>query len=147
MARANVTLRRELPKGSTYQPIVAALQDISHLPWKERRSALLFIPQSNNQYWSMFANDDGRCTFTPLIAPAIASVAMLDGMPPVGCAVTDQYNMTAYRPRTAPQASADISNGALCARARAKGFREVLVLDEMENLPRLRAVDCYLLSS
>jgi hypothetical protein len=88
---------------------------------------------------------DGRCTFTPLIAPAIASVAMLDGMPSFGCKVTDQYNMTSYKPRTTPQEPSDVTTEALCAKTRARGFREVMVLTEMDQgVPDLRRIDCYL---
>ena len=36
----------------------------------------------------MFTSD-GRCSFTPLIAPAVASVAMIDGVPAYGCKVTE----------------------------------------------------------
>jgi hypothetical protein len=148
LVRANLTQRHEIASGMSYQPIVTALRDISRLPRTERQHALLFIPQSNRQYWSMFADDDGRCTFTPLIAPGIASVAMLDGMPPFGCEVTDQYNMTAYRARTAPQTPADTDDRTLCAKTRAKGFREVIVLDtDSKNVPRSRRIDCYLHSS
>ena len=147
VARANITLRRELAAQggevrSAYYPIVTALRDISRLPTGERRRALLFIPQSSSQYWSMFRADD-RCTFTPFIAPAIASVAMVDGMPAVGCAVTNQYNMPRYQERTRPQTEADVTDAALCSKARARGFSEVLVLDAPEGIvPRRRRIDC-----
>jgi hypothetical protein len=86
---------------------------------------------------------DGRCTYTPLIAPAIASVAMLDGMPAFGCKVTNQYNMARYQPRLRPQTEADVADGALCAKARAKGFTEVLVLEAPAGAaPRRRRIDC-----
>jgi hypothetical protein len=145
--RTNITLRRELAAQggegrSTYYPIVTVLRDISRLPTEERRRALLFIPQSSTQYWSMFTADD-RCTFTPLIAPAIASVAMLDGMPAFGCAVTNQYNMPRYQPRTRPQTKADVTDAAVCSKARARGFSEVLVLDAPKGImPRRRRIDC-----
>ena len=146
VVRANLATRRELAAGAAYQPIVTALRDISRLPRAERRHALLFIPQSNTQYWSMFTAD-GRCTFTPLIAPGIASVAMLDGMPAYGCKVTDQYNMNEYQPRTKPQTPYDVTDASLCAKTRSKGFREVLVLDAVnENMSRPRRIDCYLQS-
>jgi hypothetical protein len=142
--RANIATRSELARGSRYSPVISTLRRVSRLSREERRHALLFIPQSNREYWSMFTAD-GRCTFTPLIAPAIASVAMLDGMPPLGCKVTDQYNMTTYKPRTSPQKAADITSEALCTRTRARGFREVIVLEEIDQgVPDLRRIDCYL---
>jgi hypothetical protein len=147
MVRTNLALRRDLAHGSAYKPIVTALRDIARLPREERRRSLLFIPQTNTQYWSMFTAD-GRCTFTPLIAPGIASVALLDGMPPYGCTLTDQYNMTSYNPRMSPQKPSDVSDQALCTRARAKGFTEVIVLDAKgTNVPDRRRIDCYLPSS
>lgn len=145
--RTNITLRRELvaeggEARSVYYPIVMALRDISRLPVTERSRSLLFIPQTSTQYWSMFTAD-GRCTYTPLIAPAIASVAMLDGMPAFGCAVTDQYNMARYQRRQRAQTEADVTDGTLCAKAGAKGFSEVMVLDApMGVAPRRRRIDC-----
>jgi hypothetical protein len=148
--RTNLTTRQDLKsaqRDSTYYPIVTALREIATLPESERKQSLLFIPQSNHQYWSMFTADD-RCTFTPLIAPAVASVAMLDGMPAIGCAVTDQYNMTAYRKRERPQLPQDMTSEALCEKARAKGFKHVIVLEAPGNgIPRRKRVDCYLQSS
>ena len=146
VVRANLDTRRQLARGAAYEPVVTALRDISHLPRAERKLALLFIPQSNRQYWSMFTAD-GRCTFTPLIAPGIASVAMLDGMPSYGCKVTEQYNMNEYNPRTKPQTPEDVTDASLCAKTRSKGFREVIVLDAVdEAISRPRRIDCYLQS-
>jgi len=144
--RTNRTLRAELAAQggearSTYYPIVTELRDISRLPVEQRKQMALFIPQSNEQYWSMFTAD-GRCSWTPLIAPAVSGVAMIDGMPAYGCKVTDQYNMTIYANRTRPQTAADTTDVALCARAKSKGFREVMVIDTPPVRPR--RVDCYL---
>ncbi|HZI99524.1 MAG TPA: hypothetical protein VFD22_02595 [Gemmatimonadaceae bacterium] len=144
--RANLATRRELAAGhASYLPIVTALRDIARLPEAQRKQSLLFIPQSSTQYWSMFTAD-GRCAFTPMIAPAIASVAMLDGMPASDCPVTDQYNMPVYAWRTRPQSASDTTDQALCKRARTKGFHNVIVLDAPgRELPRRRRIDCYLL--
>ena len=143
--RTNLATRQELAAGqSTYLPIVTALREIARLPEEQRKKSLLFIPQSSAQYWSMF-NADNRCTYTPLIAPAIASVAMVDGMPPPECKVTDQYNMTVYSPRERPQSTFDQADHSVCARARARGFDRVIVLEAPDGgMPRRRRVDCYL---
>ena len=143
--RTNIVTRRELAsRQSLYQPVVTALREIARLPEEQRRKSLLFIPQSSSQYWSMFSADN-RCSFTPLVAPAIASVAMLDGMPPAECDATDQYNMTLYARRERPQTTFDWSDPALCAKARARGFDRLIVLEAPEGkTPRRRRVDCYL---
>lgn len=145
VARANIALRRSLAaEPSTYEPIVTALRDIARLPDQQRKRSLLFIPQSTTQYWSMFKADN-RCGFTPLVAPAIASVAMLDGMPAPDCDVTDQYNMTLYSKRVRPQDAGDRADLSICAKARAKGFDRVIVLEAPEGqVPHRRRVDCYL---
>lgn len=143
--RTNLALRRDLAAGpSAYEPIVTALRDIARLPDEQRKRSLLFIPQSSTQYWSMFAADN-RCGFTPMIAPAIASVAMLDGMPAPDCDVTDQYNMTLYARRGRPQTTFDITDASLCAKAQARGFDRLIVLEAPDGAtPRRRRVDCYL---
>ena len=143
--RANVAFRRELAtEPSAYQPIVTALRDIARLPDEQRRRSLLVIPHSSSQYWSMLTADD-RCSFTPMIAPAIASVAMLDGTPPTTCDVTDQYNMEVYPTRVRPQTSHDVTDQSLCEKARVKGFGHLIVLEAAEGqMPRRRRVDCYL---
>ncbi|MGE5749403.1 MAG: hypothetical protein ACM31F_05555, partial [Gemmatimonas sp.] len=131
-------------KQSPYYPIVTALREIARLPEVYRRRTLLFIPQSNGQYWTMFTAD-GRCTFTPLIAPGVAAMALIDGMPSWGCEVSKQYNMTSYQPRTHAQTVAEVTDAAICEKARAKGFAQVLVLDAPGNsAPRRRRIDCYL---
>ena len=92
----------------------------------------------------MFTSD-GRCTFTPLIAPGISGVAMVDGMPAYGCEVTPQYNMNAYRARTAAQSAAETSDAAVCGKVRARGFRKAIILDAPDGSPpRWKRVDCYL---
>ena len=143
--RANITVRRDLAaQPAAYKPIVMALREISRLPKEQRRRSLLFIPHSSTQYWSMFAADD-RCGFTPLVAPAIASVALLDGMPGPTCEVTDQYNMSIYEKRTRPQTNFDRSDRQVCAKARSRGFDRVIVLEAADaQVPRRRRIDCYL---
>ena len=159
-ARANVALRTELAsKGggglitdpaplnrgvarSTYYPVVTALRDIARLPLEEKRKSALFIPQSYKDYWGMFDSDE-RCTFVSLVAPAVSTVALVDGMPAMGCRITEQYNMTAYTPRTRPQTAADVTPDALCAKARSKGFSQVLVLaPDNRGIPRRSRIAC-----
>jgi hypothetical protein len=144
--RTNQALRAELEaqggeSRSAYYPIVTELRNIATLPRETRKHMALFIPQANMQYWSMFTAD-GRCSWTPMIAPAVAGVALIDGMPAYGCNVTEQYNMPIYAARTARQTSADTTDVAVCAKARAKGFREVMVIDAPPVRPR--RVNCYL---
>lgn len=158
--RANVALRMDLatkgggglitdagPLGrglrkTTYYPVVTALRDISRLPLAERRKSALFIPQSYMAFWGMF-DADQRCTYVSLVAPALAAVAMIDGMPAPGCVITPQYNMATYKPRRRPQLPSEITAEALCARARSSGLSQVLILSPDEKgMPRRSRIAC-----
>jgi hypothetical protein len=109
--------------------LISALRDLDRMPPALKQRTLLFIPQSYNAFWRIWDDEDGRCSFTPMIAPATSGLALLDGMPPVDCDLTDQYGMLRYRRRTTPQSPSETTAPALCARARAKGFSRVIVLD------------------
>jgi hypothetical protein len=112
------------------------------MPAEEKSDMLLFIPQSYDLYWRMF-DADGRCTYVSLVAPAIAGIAHLDGMPPFGCDVTDQYNMHSYSPRLREQTPEDVTVAALCSRAARKGFRRVLVFaPDSQGMPSRRVAEC-----
>ncbi|MEO5590407.1 MAG: hypothetical protein ABIS03_12530, partial [Gemmatimonadaceae bacterium] len=135
------TLHRGLQRSKNY-PLVTMLRGISRLTAEERRNAALFIPQSYSDYWKMF-DADNRCTYVSLVAPALSGVAMIDGMPPYGCRVTRQYNMTSYNERTAPQTASDITPRALCGEARRNGFAQVLVLEpDTIGHPRISRLNC-----
>lgn len=108
--------------------MIAALRDLDRTPPALKRRTLLFIPQSYSRFWRIWSEPE-RCSFVPMIAPAASGLALLDGMPPVDCDLTTQYGMTRYRRRTIPQLPADETPVALCAKAAAKGFSRVVVLD------------------
>lgn len=120
---------------SEYYPLVATLRAIDALPLSEKKRTALFVPQAYTRFWRIF-DSDRRCTFAPFVGPAASGLAMLDGMPPVGCTVTDQYNMAAYRARTREQQPADVADEALCRTSRRKGFQRVLVLEPGRDMNR-----------
>ena len=127
---------------TAYYPIVTALRGIAALSSSERQRTLLFIPQSYSAYWNMLT-DDGRCVYTPLVVPAVSSIALLDGMPAAGCEMIDQYNMTIYTPRSGVQSLSATTDEAVCARAREKGFGRVIVLEgDNPRRPETRRIDC-----
>ncbi len=136
-----VLLESGLERGR-YYALVSALRDIEELPPSVRNNVALFIPQSYALYWDMFSADK-RCTYVSLVAPAVAGVALIDGMPPYGCEVTEQYNMRAYQPRLRPQSAEDLTSASICRKARSKGFRRVIVLaPDAAGAPQRRSLDC-----
>jgi hypothetical protein len=123
---------RLLETGLHRSPVYAlmiALRDLDRIPPELKRRTLLFVPQSYEAFWRIWKDEPGRCSYAPMIAPATSGLALLDGMPPVDCDVTDQYGMLRYRRRTVPQTLVDETPAVLCARAAAKGFSRVVVLD------------------
>ena len=123
-----------------YYALVNQLREIERIPSSEKSDMLLFIPQSYTLYWNMWDADE-RCTYVSMVAPAVSELAHIDGMPAVGCDITDQYNMPAYTPRTTGQG--DVSDAAICEKVTAKGFRRVMILaPDAEEIPRRRVVEC-----
>ncbi len=107
--------------------LISTLWSLDQLPREVKGKTLLFVPQSDPTFWTIFAEPE-RCSFAPMVGPATSGMALLDGMPPASCDLTDQYGMTLYARRTQPQTDADITPQALCVRAKRKGFRRVIVL-------------------
>jgi hypothetical protein len=168
MARSNVALRRSFTSSSAngattlparlssvadgplleaglrrapHYPLVTALRRINDLPDTLKRRSALFIPQAYTKFWNMLPG--GRCTFAPLVAPAFSGVALIDGMPPRGCKITDQYNMPVYQARTREQTAADVAPQAVCEKSLRKGFSEVLLLEsDSAGMPQLRRIAC-----
>jgi hypothetical protein len=120
------TLATGMQRAPDY-PLISTLRSLDAQPREIKGQTLLFIPQSETAFWRIFAEPD-RCSYAPLVGPATSGMALLDGMPPTSCDLTDQYDMTVYSRRTASQTPADVTPAALCARAEKKGFRRVVVL-------------------
>ena len=108
--------------------MISALRALDAEPRELKRRTLLFVPQSDSAFWNVFVGEPDRCSFAPFVGPATSGLALLDGMPPASCDLTDQYGMTAYTRRASAQTPADVAPAALCAKASRKGFRRVIVL-------------------
>jgi hypothetical protein len=147
LMRQNVTLRATIAsqpglENGQYFNLVNGLRDIHRLPVSDKGEMLLFIPQRYELYWRMFDYDD-RCSYAGFVATAVSGMALLDGMAPFDCDVTDQYNMHAYKPRQREQTAEDVSDAAVCAQAARKGFRRVLFFEgDSTAVPRRRIVEC-----
>jgi hypothetical protein len=122
--------------------LIAALRALDQTPAPTKRRTVLFIPQSYDRFWKIWSEPE-RCSFIPLVATATSGLALIDGMAPVDCDLTDQYGMTHYRRRTVPQTPADTTQAILCNKARAKGFSRVVVLDGgSPSGVTTRAIEC-----
>jgi hypothetical protein len=105
--------------------VLDCLSAIGNRPRQERRTFALYIPKTNRIYWDMRQAGPGA---TPFLAPALAAVPMVDGLPEyedIGWAAVGwgypQYNLP-----TGPEAPGEKLDQAM-EKARSGGFRELLV--------------------
>jgi hypothetical protein len=130
MLMANAATRQGIEasggiEGTRNHLILAELQRFSELPREERRRTALFIPQSETRYWALLARD-GACSFSGHVAPTLTGIAMVDGMPPFGCALSRYYGLGLFEPRARPQLPSDTLPAALCRRATGHGLTRVM---------------------
>jgi len=104
------------------------------MPLSEKKKTLVFIPQSNTDFWNIKMK---RCYGVPFLVPAITGMAMLDGLPPTHCKAMN-YGYSSYENfgvRTKKQTNT--KNKALCSNALDKGFSQILRIDSIYAKPRL----------
>jgi hypothetical protein len=107
--------------------VAETLRGLSRIPPSTRRRTALFIPQDQTVFWQSLTRP-GACTFQPFVATALASMAMVDGMPRYDCVLNRYYGFGSFTPRTRPQTPADVSPGSLCRHAELARLDRVLVL-------------------
>jgi hypothetical protein len=126
-ALRQIRTRQEIvsPAWATRMQVLDCLRTIGNRPPEERRTLALYIPKTNRSYWDMRQVGAGS---TPFIAPALAAVPMVEGLPEyddIGWAAVGwgypQYNLP-----TAPEAPTEKLDQAM-AKARQGGFRGLLV--------------------
>jgi hypothetical protein len=105
--------------------VLDCLRSIGERPAEQRRNLVLYIPKTNRSYWDMRQVGAGS---TPFIAPALARVPMVEGLPEyddIGWAAVGwgypQYNLP-----TAPEPATEKLDQAI-EKARSAGFRDLLV--------------------
>jgi hypothetical protein len=114
--------------------VIQQLHEWDALPRAEKRDTLLFIPQSNQAYWGLAPsgfNLQQHCRVSPLLAPALSGMALVDGLRPVACGEERYYGYALYPIRTEPQALGDRES--LCEQVQARGFSQVLIVDSDEH--------------
>ncbi len=107
--------------------IAHALENLLKTPATTRREEALFIAQDDLHFWTSLGRP-AECTFQSFVGPALAGIAMVDGMPPIGCKLSKYYGIGSFTPRTNPQQPADTSDSALCTRARVIGANVVIAM-------------------
>ena len=112
-------------RASPNYSLAHALDDYQRSPVSVRRHEAMFIPQSDTHYWTSLSRAP-ECTFQSFVAPALSGIAMIDGMPAVGCKLSKYYGIGSFTPRTVLQQPEDTARAVLCARAKAIGADVVI---------------------
>jgi hypothetical protein len=124
-------LRSGLRADSNYR-IISALDALQKLPSSEKRRTFVFIPQSLGSYWNLLRTPD-KCGYASLITPAVTGMAMIDGLPPLGCKTSTLFELMRFEPRTSQQTLEDAAPASLCAKARHWGGDQVIVLSDLPS--------------
>ncbi len=100
----------------------------------EKKKTLVFVPQSNTDFWSVQLD---ACYGVPFLIPGITGMPMLDGLPPIGCKPYhygyDSYENNGIRTKK----QTNTKDKALCSKALDKGFSQILRIDSIYTKPRL----------
>ncbi|MDM8561939.1 hypothetical protein QUF54_01130, partial [Candidatus Marithioploca araucensis] len=102
-------------------------------PLSEKKKTLVFIPQSNTDFWNAKIE---ICYAIPFSVPAITGMAMLDGLPPIHCKPNgfayESYENAGLRTKK----QTNTNDKALCSKALDKGFSQVLRINNIYTQPK-----------
>ena len=125
--------------------VLDLLRSIDEMPLSEKRASLLYIPKSNRQFWELLHGPFWPLD-SPLVAPALGGVAMIDGL----CEPTPDtrwywYNYSLYpKPDfSRRQPPLDQYLPVLRSRCAQLGFKQLIVIDTgPDDLSRQQKYDC-----
>jgi hypothetical protein len=121
-----VKLSEGLRRSANYNP-VSGLLALSRLSADEKRLSAVFVPQSEERYWTILKRP-GACSFSGFVVPALTGISMVDGMPAPDCKLSPYYGLSLYDKRSHPQTAAEAEPSSVCKRAVGLGFTRVIRL-------------------
>jgi hypothetical protein len=124
--------------------VLAVLRSLDEMPLSAKRSSLVFIPQSNRQFWELVHGPYWPADVS-LVAPALSGVAMIDGLHIPKEAAGDIYWYHAYSQSevSRPQPPLDRYLPVLRRRCASMGFRQLIVIDvDAKGISEARCYDC-----
>jgi hypothetical protein len=129
---------------ATDKNVIALLRGLDRLPLEEKRRSLLYIPKTNRQFWDLLHTAYSPKD-SPLVAPALSGIAMLDGLydRPEG----DVWSGYGYQHYPCPiekqkQPPLDEYLPLLKQRCAKLGMTQLLVIDEREGRSEVRKFEC-----
>lgn len=139
--RDPVKLEAGLARARNANP-VRGLLALDELSLAQKRRTVVFVPQTEERYWNILGRP-GACAFSGFLVPALTGMAMIDGMPAVGCKLSPYYGLSIFQERKRAQVPADTDPVRLCSRAVKLGFARVMTLrfDERGTIDR-QSTEC-----
>ena len=125
--------------------VLAILRSLDEMPLSTKRSSLLFIPQSNRQFWDLLHGPYWPAD-VPLVAPALSGVAMIDGLHVPKEAAKDIFWYREYSRSEAFQRQPPLDRylPVLLRRCASLGFRQLIVIDvNAKGISEARCYDCH----
>jgi hypothetical protein len=130
-------------------PVIQALLRLDALPTSEKQQTLLYVPPTERSYWDLisphvsFAYDRPACMGIPLVAPALAGIAMIDGLPDPDCKVTLNFGYYVYQQRLRTLPWRLLTEDELCASVQARDFGVLMILrSETPDMVTVDRRDC-----
>ncbi len=130
--RATVARRRAeltLLASTSITPIMADFSKLYQMSLPPRNQVLMYIPPSRRDYWDLASWKGGHagCDSLPMIEPAYAGFAFLDGRPDSSCEpqAMKKWGYFRYAPR---EIAKEDSAGPLCGRRTNHKYRYIVAL-------------------
>lgn len=122
-----------VPALANRRRLMQCLDTLGQQSVEQRRGTVLYIPKTNRTYWDMRQDGPGA---TPFIAPALAGLPMVDGLPEfedIGWAAVG-WGYPQYHLPTRPEPPTENLQQAI-DKARRDGFRKLLISREANADP------------
>ncbi len=117
-------------RSSPRYAVVKTLNAIAEMPRSVRQRSILFVQPDVASFWNILPK--AECIYSPLLAPSVAAVPMLDGIPP-RCKFQSYVLGREYVPLPDWPIPANAADEFVCARARSRGFRRVIRIAPAPN--------------
>ncbi len=130
-----LTLPKTSMENNQYYLMLQLLETMGQKPLAEKKKTLIYIPYGNKSYWNLLS-----CLQTPLVAPAISGIAMLNGYPPRQCQVW-AFGYEYYQSRESSVEKIFPNKQAMCSKTRQLGFSQVIIIPT-NQLHDVKEINC-----
>ena len=109
--------------------LITLLSNLSKLSNQYKKNTALYIPKTLDVYWNLSCDSH----MPPFVAPAIANMAMIEGLPmrTTSCySHLDDYGYSTYKLRGIIAKWMKMDHDIICQKAKQKGFERIIEINE-----------------